>query len=36
MIEMGDNRPRRTPYGEKCFVVMESGDGDVPELDNAD
>ena len=33
IVEMGDSGPRLTPYGEKCFVVMESGDGEVPELD---
>ena len=30
---MGSNGPRLTAYGEKCFVVMESGDGEVPELE---
>jgi hypothetical protein len=29
-----DGQPRLTPYGEKCFVVMESGDGNVPELND--
>jgi hypothetical protein len=33
IVEMGDCKPRLTAYGEKCFVVMESGDGEVPELD---
>jgi hypothetical protein len=33
MVEMGDGTPRLTDYGEKCFVVMESGDGEVPERD---
>jgi hypothetical protein len=33
MVEMGDGKPRLTAYGEKCFVVMESGDGEVPKLD---
>jgi hypothetical protein len=28
--------PQLTAYGEKCYVVMESGDGEVPELDNYD
>ena len=23
-----------TPYGEKCYVVMESGSGVVPELND--
>jgi hypothetical protein len=23
--------PQLTPYGAKCFAVMESGDGQVPE-----
>jgi hypothetical protein len=26
--------PQLTPYGEKCFVIMESGDGEVPELND--
>ena len=26
--------PQLTPYGEKCYVVLESRDGEVPELDN--
>ena len=26
--------PQLTPYGEKCYVVMESGDGVVPELND--
>jgi hypothetical protein len=29
-----DGQPHLTPYGEKCFVVMESGDGNVPELND--
>ena len=33
IVEMGDNEPRLTAYGEKCFVILESGDGEVPELD---
>ena len=24
--------PQLTPYGAKCFIVIESGDGVVPEL----
>ena len=24
--------PQLTSYGEKCFAVMESGDGEIPEL----
>jgi hypothetical protein len=33
MIERGgDGKPRLTPYGEKCFVVIESGDGIVTEF----
>jgi hypothetical protein len=26
--------PQLTPYGEKCYVVLESGDGIVPELND--
>jgi hypothetical protein len=26
--------PQLTPYGEKCYVAMESGDGVVPELND--
>jgi hypothetical protein len=26
--------PLLTPYGEKRFVIMESGDGEVPELND--
>jgi len=26
--------PQLTPYGEKCYVVLESGDGVVPELND--
>ena len=33
IAEMGDNGPRLTAYGQKCFKVMESGDGEVPELE---
>ena len=33
IVEMGDDAPRLTAYGEKCFVILESGDGEVPELD---
>jgi hypothetical protein len=34
IVELGrDGKPRLTAYGEKCFVVMESGDGVVPELE---
>jgi hypothetical protein len=25
--------PRLTPCGEKCYIVLESGGGEVPELD---
>ena len=28
-----DGRPRMTPYGEKCFLVMEAGDGRVAEFE---
>jgi hypothetical protein len=27
-------KPQLTPYGETCYVVMESGDGVVPELND--
>ena len=26
--------PQLTPYGEKCFTVLESGEGVVPELND--
>ena len=26
--------PQLTAYGEKCYVIMESGDGVVPELND--
>ena len=33
MVELSSTGlPQLTPYGEKCYVVMESGDGMVPEL----
>jgi hypothetical protein len=33
MVELSDtDLPQLTPYGEKCFTVLESGDGLVPEL----
>jgi hypothetical protein len=34
IIQSDDDGPRLTAYGEKCFVVMESGDGQVPELND--
>jgi hypothetical protein len=34
IVEVGpDAKPQLTAYGEKCFVVMESDDGEVPELE---
>jgi hypothetical protein len=33
MVELSaTGLPQLTPYGEKCYIVMESGDGVVPEL----
>jgi hypothetical protein len=32
MVEMIDGTPQLTPYGEKCFVVIESGDEIVTEI----
>src|SRR5262245_47651871 len=26
--------PQLAPYGEKCYVIMESGEGEVPELND--
>ena len=26
--------PQLTPYGEKCFTVIESGDGEIWEIDD--
>lgn len=35
MAELGaTGLPQLTAYGEKCYVVMESGDGVVPELND--
>ena len=35
MVELGaTGLPQLTPYGEKCFTVMESGNGVVPELND--
>ena len=35
MVELSaTGLPHLTPYGEKCFVIMESGDGEVPELND--
>jgi hypothetical protein len=34
IAEVIDGKPQLTKYGEKCFVVMESGDGVVPELND--
>jgi hypothetical protein len=33
IAEMSSGGPQLTAYGERCFVVMESGDGDVSELE---
>jgi hypothetical protein len=32
MVEMIDGTPQLTAYGETCFVVIESGDGIVTEI----
>jgi hypothetical protein len=34
IAEHGANGPQLTPYGEKAFVALESGDGSVPELND--
>jgi hypothetical protein len=35
MVELGaTGLPQLTAYGEKCFTVMESGGGVVPELND--
>jgi hypothetical protein len=35
MVELGaTGLLQLTPYGEKCYVVMESGNGVVPELND--
>jgi hypothetical protein len=35
MVELSaTGLPQLTPYGEKCHIVMESGDGVVPELND--
>ena len=34
IAERIDGTLQFTPYGEKCFVVMESGDGSVPEFND--
>jgi hypothetical protein len=28
-----DGRPTLTEYGERCYAVMESGEGDIPEFE---
>ena len=33
LAERGEQGPRLTAYGERAYVVLESGDGFVPELD---
>ena len=34
IVETSDGgKPRLTAYGEKCYVVLESGDGEVPGLE---
>jgi hypothetical protein len=32
-VEWRDGKPRLTPYGERAYVVLESGDGEVPGLE---
>jgi hypothetical protein len=35
MVELSvTGLPQLTPHGEKCFVIMESGDGEVPKLND--
>jgi hypothetical protein len=33
IIEWRDGKPQLTPYGERAYVVLESGDGEVPGLE---
>ena len=33
IVEWRDAKPRLTPYGERAYVVLESGDGEVPGLE---
>ena len=30
---VGTDGPELTEYGQKCFTIMESGEGEIPELD---
>ena len=32
-VKKKSGKPKLTKYGKKCFVIMESGEGEVPELD---
>lgn len=32
MVELIDGDPKLTAYGDKCFVVIESGDGTATEF----
>jgi len=34
IAEHGANGLQLTPYGQKAFVVLESGDGNVPEFND--
>ena len=34
VAEHGANGLQLTPYGQKAFVVLESGDGNVPEFND--
>jgi hypothetical protein len=33
IVEWHDGRPHLTTYGERAYVVLESGDGEVPGLE---
>jgi hypothetical protein len=34
MVEIQpEGKPALTKYGERCYVIIESGEGDVPELE---
>ena len=34
LVEIAPSGPVLTPRGERAFVVLESGDGEIAELDN--
>ena len=35
MVELSDTGlPQLTAYGDKCFLILESGDGEMTEIDD--